>query len=335
MASMTDHPSIAVIIPTYNCEKYILEALASLERQTMLPHEVIVINDGSQDQTATLVADFSNDSKLNVTLINQSNRGIAAARNEGVRQVTSEFIAFLDGDDYFYPDFLEKTMAALISHPEFVLCFSDRHVIDEHGHLLRLDLDEPKFRKIAARRNADGSSTLIGNPLIPLASGNVIPIGNLVLRKTAFQRAGGFDSELRFVEDRPFLMRLSKDGVFGFIDEPLGIWRRYGNNVSGPGNAFKMNWYADFGLGKLQKDSDCLGLSPEEKEAVTRERALLSSRLLYSASSETRFSIYPVLALTLYREGRASFVTLAKCSVRYLWYRFLCIFRKAIPVGHK
>src|SRR5690348_12687996 len=155
---MDDGSTIAVVIPVYNCAQFVVEALRSLEAQTLLPQRVVVVDDGSTDGSGRVVSSYAEGSRLPIEIVTQTNRGIAAARNAGVGRCQEDLIAFLDGDDTFYPTFLERTADVLRRHPELLLCFPDRDVVDEAGNFMRRDLDDAQFRTIASERLPDGVS---------------------------------------------------------------------------------------------------------------------------------------------------------------------------------
>ncbi len=316
---MKGGPTVAVVIPVYNCAAYVEEALASIEAQTQAPDRVIIVDDGSTDGSADIVANFIARSALPFQLLRQANAGIAAARNAGVSRCHEDLIAFLDSDDTFYPAFLERASNVLAGHPELILCFMDRDVVDGAGNFIRRDLDHPDFRAMPVERYEDGTVVLADNPFITLAAGNLIPIG-LMLRRSAFQRVGGFDEIQRAVEDRAFLMRLAKIGKFGFIDEPLGIWRRHGDNTSGPKNAFKMLWYGDMALEKLEQEAAKWSINAEELNAIREERRRMAHRLLYTTSRGALVEFFPT-AIRLIREGRIGWPPALRGMLRYGWYR--------------
>ena len=99
-------PIVSVIVPVYNSEKYLTEALNSLEEQTFKNFEVIIVNDGSTDNSEKIIKDFVNKNS-NFKLINQKNMGPGYAKNTGIRYSKGKYIAFLDSDDFFAPNFLE------------------------------------------------------------------------------------------------------------------------------------------------------------------------------------------------------------------------------------
>lgn len=311
--------TVAVVIPVYNCAPYVEEALRSIEAQTRLPQRVVVVDDGSTDEGGRIVASYAARSMLPLEIVTQPNRGIAAARNAGIERCQEDLIAFLDGDDTFYPSFLARAGDALLHHPELLLCFLDRDVVDAGGTFMRRDLDDATFRAIGSRRLADGVSVLTKSPFVALIAGNVIPIG-LMIRRSAILGVHGFDEEMRFVEDKLFLMQLAKLGQFGFLDVPLGTWRRHGSNTSGSGNAVKMAFYDDLALQKLEQRAAQLGLTTDELAAIGRQRKKNSQRLMYVASNEASPEFFNMM-LKLIKEGRAPWLTMPKACLRYGWRR--------------
>jgi glycosyltransferase involved in cell wall biosynthesis len=125
-----------VVIPVFNRSKMIIEALDGVQSQTLRPSEVIVVDDGSTDATATSVeAWIAQHPQLNVTLIKSPNRGASAARNLGFskRRTTAEFVAFLDSDDLWPVDFLERTAHRLANNPDAPLAVADRNFVEVNG----------------------------------------------------------------------------------------------------------------------------------------------------------------------------------------------------------
>ena len=106
---------ISVVIPLYNLEKYIERAIYSVLNQTILPKEIIVVNDGSTDNGAEIVRNMQNPL---IHLINQPNQGVAVARNKGIEEAKGEFIAFLDGDDEWMENHLEVICQLIKNYPE-------------------------------------------------------------------------------------------------------------------------------------------------------------------------------------------------------------------------
>lgn len=316
---MDNADTVAVVIPVYNCAYYVEEALRSIEAQTRLPQRVVVVDDGSTDGSGRIVASFAARSKLPLEIVTQPNRGIAAARNAGIERCQEDLIAFLDGDDTFYPTFLARAGDALLRHPDLLLCFPDRDVVDEAGNFIRHDLDDLKFRAIGSKCLSDGVSIFTECPFLALVPGSLIPFG-LVVRRSAILEVRGFDEEMRAVEDKLFLMQLAKLGMLGFLDVPLATWRQHGTSTSGAANAFKNAFYDDLALEKLQQSATRLGLTTDELNAIRLQRGKNATRLLYAASNEARPEFFNV-ALKLIKEGRAPWSALPKACLRYGWRR--------------
>jgi glycosyltransferase involved in cell wall biosynthesis len=123
--------SVSVIIPTYNGTRFLPQAVESALGQTRPPQEVIVIDDGSTEDTAAALAPFHG----RVTYVRQPNRGVAAARNHGIRIATGRYICLLDHDDVCAPDRLEKQVGALHSEPSAIACFCGHWTFNDRGRL--------------------------------------------------------------------------------------------------------------------------------------------------------------------------------------------------------
>lgn len=155
-------PRISVIIPVYNCESYIGEALKSILNQSVQDVEIIVVNDGSTDGTLSVAEAFAEKDK-NIRIISQTNSGKpAVARNVGLRHAAGEYICFLDGDDLFLPGKLEKQLEIFRRFPELNLVFHDvRHLYEDNRHDLGSYLatpDSPSWRRTIWRQDKETST---------------------------------------------------------------------------------------------------------------------------------------------------------------------------------
>ena len=124
---------VTVIIPVYKVEKYIATAVASVVAQTYQNWELLIVDDGSPDASVAICQQFDD---ARIQIIHQANRGVSAARNTGIRHAQGEIIAFLDGDDVWLPQKLEKHLAHLESSPSVGVSFCRSAFIDESGGLL-------------------------------------------------------------------------------------------------------------------------------------------------------------------------------------------------------
>jgi glycosyltransferase involved in cell wall biosynthesis len=208
---------ISVIIPAYNVAEFVREAVESALAQTRRDLEVIVVDDGSSDGSADILSDLD-DPRLRV--IRETHGGSAAARNAGLRLATGELVAFLDADDRWAPQNLERQSAFLENHPEVDMTFGHSLVVDEEGRSLG-------FR----------SSTWTGPVgLSQLLRVNEIGNGScLLLRREALDRAGWFDVKLPACVDIDVWMRVAslRPNNVAAIPEVLTFYRRRSNQISG------------------------------------------------------------------------------------------------------
>ncbi|MEM7167639.1 MAG: glycosyltransferase family A protein [Planctomycetota bacterium] len=163
-------PAISILLPVYNGQQYLRESLASLSAQTLPPAEIVVIDDGSTDQSAAIAADFPG-----VTLIQQANAGAAAARNAGLTAATGNLIACLDADDLADPKRLELQAAAFDRDPDLDGCFT--HLAE----FLSPELPDDERAQLECKAEAAPGAC----------------IGTLMIRRDSFLRVGLLDPELR------------------------------------------------------------------------------------------------------------------------------------------
>ena len=190
-------PTVSVIVPVFNGEQFLGEALASAWAQSLAPLEVIVVDDGSTDGSAAIA------SRMNVRYISQANSGVSSARNAGLRVAQGQFVAFLDADDTWLPTKLERQVAALLDAEDagYALC---RHIatFEPVG-------EPPQWY----RGRADGVSEPSFTPSAWL------------VRRSTMSAVGDFDESLRIGEDTDWLLRARDAGV-GVVVVPEALLRR-------------------------------------------------------------------------------------------------------------
>jgi glycosyltransferase involved in cell wall biosynthesis len=238
---------VSVVIPAYNAEGFIAEALGGIAAQQALPREVIVVDDGSTDGTAQAVSNWvsTNASGLEVRLVRQANGGISSARNQGIRQANGEWIAFLDADDIWEPDHLQQLFAALNHAPGAVAAYgAGRLFIGDKIQELPYDefWDNPSKQFGSAIERT--SFFALGRSAFPrLIRGNFIKPSSLMVRASAIGSVGPFDESLGNAEDREFLARLLLAGSFVYCSIPITRYRWHDNNASQAKNAMRnMEW---------------------------------------------------------------------------------------------
>jgi len=204
-------PKASVIISTYNRASFLKDSLQSVVAQTYRDWELIVVDDGSTDDTAKVVSKYG--SRINY--IKKKNGGVSAARNTGIHVATGEFIAFLDDDDIWLSNYLEQQMKLMLQDPESDIVAGRCQVIDRNGKLL------PNVFKPSAEP--------IWTPTKLLTS--VMPVTSaVIIRKSAIERAGFFDETLKGDEDIHLYIRISVFARYRFNCEALVHYRKHGNN---------------------------------------------------------------------------------------------------------
>lgn len=199
---------IDVVVPAYNAERTLRAALDSVRAQTAPAHEILVIDDGSKDGTREIASAYASNGAPRVRLLTQANGGPSRARNWGVRESRAEFIAFLDADDAWEPTKLERQLEAFARKPEAVLCYTGLQNVTPTGE--RLEYVPPAPEGVLSTR------LRLGNP-------QIVP-SCVMVRREAFEKAGGFLLTLKGSEDWEFWVRLHQQGPFCAVDEPLTLY---------------------------------------------------------------------------------------------------------------
>jgi glycosyltransferase involved in cell wall biosynthesis len=229
--------SVTVVIPSFNSGRFIREAVDSALAQTVMPMEVIVIDDGSTDNTTEIIAAYAPDPR--VRYIRQKNAGQSTARNNGIRAAQGEFIALLDADDRWKPDKLEKQLGKF-SDDSIGVVFSGSQVFDEHG--------------VRSENRADESSC--ADMLQSLITGTAFIPSSVVVRKRCFDSCGLFDESLKKVEDREMWIRLAKRYRFSCTSDCLVDYRLHASALNmqtdGMEEAFHETLRRAFADGPLQ-----------------------------------------------------------------------------------
>ena len=197
---------IAVVIPAYNAARFLPRCLESVYAQTLKPEEVIVVDDGSTDNTAALATE------LGAKVIGRPNGGLSAARNTGIRGASCEWIALLDADDLWAPEKLERQAACV--RPDTVLVYTGIRIFDDHGVRKELPAEDAISAKRALRYR---------NPITP---------STVLVRRDAVLRDGGFREDIRACEDWEMWFRLRHVGEFEAISAALTDYYVYPQSLS-------------------------------------------------------------------------------------------------------
>jgi len=219
-------PLVSAVVPAYNAERYIAEAIDSALAQTYEPMEVIVVDDGSTDSTARKVAGYAGK----VRYVHQENAGCGPARNTGVAEAGGEFIAFLDADDLWLPEKTDMQMRLFESEPALGLVFTQKLYIDKDGNALE-GLDPQELPSPARLHcvEAGPKAFRVENGMFEALLTRCFFLSSMVIaRKNVLQAAGGCDAALRWAQDWDLWLRLAASGVvFGWLAMPLICRRRH------------------------------------------------------------------------------------------------------------
>lgn len=232
---MTTHslPSVAIVTPAYNAGRFLLQAIESVQRQTLKNYEHIIINDGSTDNTLD-VALSVDDMRITVRTIN--NNGVSFARNEGLRNCRAPYVLFLDADDILRPDALQHMVDVLEAHPQSPACFAQHVKIPEAGV-------DPSYEVQRPRRLLPRDKTLWHL----LAKNIIVNGGALCIRTEAARAVGGFKTDLKLGEDWEFWCRLALLGDYIPIQNLVAVDYRQtstGGNRQQRGSILKPNFTA-------------------------------------------------------------------------------------------
>lgn len=206
-------PKVSVIIPTYNRAKLVSDAIDSVLKQTYKDYEIIVVDDGSTDNTRESISKYHE----HIIYLRQPNQGPGAARNNGIKRSTGEFIAFLDSDDLWLPERLKMGVAMLETNKDVGLVYSNSYRLVDGKRMERTYFDNYK--------------PYGGFVFKQLYFQDFIPTTSVILRKECFTKLGLFDGGLPLCEDYDMWLRISSCFQLEYIDKALVLHRRHSCNL--------------------------------------------------------------------------------------------------------
>jgi phenylacetate-CoA ligase len=218
---------VSVIIPTYNAAQYIKDALESAFSQTYKNLEVIIIDDGSTDNTKTVIEQYAQHNTQNIHYIYQSNKGLSSARNTGIKASKGVYIAFLDSDDIWLPAKIECQMSAISESNSIGIIGCGGYFIGSNNRIMK------EFN----RENCSDKKDLLKR----LSFKNIVSGGSEALvKRECLDKAGLFDETLISAEDWDMWLRIAKFWDIRFVEKPLVKIRVRDDSMSAPTNAEKM-----------------------------------------------------------------------------------------------
>lgn len=206
-------PKVSVIIPTYNRASLIPRALDSVLSQTFKDYEIVVIDDGSVDNTQEVIKPYWDRIKY----VRQKNGGISAARNRGIQESTGKYIAFLDSDDYWAPEKLEIQAGILDQNPKIGIVYVRMPIVNEHGQILGMKPNGVSGKNFQELLRVWGD----------------LPTSSVMTRRECFDRLGMFDENLPPMEDIDMWIRIAHDYELHEIEgKTLAYYWRHDHQIT-------------------------------------------------------------------------------------------------------
>ena len=349
-AAVSSRPVVSVVIPAYNAGATLGDSLRSVLAQTLRPAQVIVVDDGSSDDTAAVAQGFGDP----VVLLRRANGGIARARNAALAVATGEFIALLDADDLCEPERLAVQVEYLRRNPRVLLCSSDFSAFDDSGELdrsycghyyTRCDVAHggPQARYQdkgeldisgclgPARTDEHRVHTLQGDVHDELMLGNFVHPPTVMFRREVLAMAGAFDPEIAIACEWEWFVRVAEHGPLGYIDRPLVRYRRSAGQISrSPLMALDSLRVA---LLLHQRDPR---LRQRDPATVRQQLGELSSHAAYAMAESRPATALRLLAVSAFRYHalqRSSASTFLRAVLPAPVIRFLRRLRRTHPAG--
>jgi alpha-1,3-rhamnosyltransferase len=208
--------TVSVVVPSYNHGRFIEATLRSIMKQTFEPAQLLVIDDGSSDDSPAIIERVLNDCPFPCELIARTNRGLCATLNEGFDRTRGDYFAYLGSDDLWLPDFLQARVSLLESRPQAVLAYGHAFFINEENEIIDCTADWANY--------VDGN---VRDMLLQTTA----PMSPTVLHRREALQQQWWNEESK-LEDYDLYLRLCADGEFAFDARVLSAWRRHGTNVS-------------------------------------------------------------------------------------------------------
>jgi glycosyltransferase involved in cell wall biosynthesis len=206
-------PRVSVVVPAYNCAAYLADTLRSVLAQTVTDFELVVVDDGSTDGTFEAARSFETDSRVRCHRLPHA--GVAAAKNACLRLSSAPLVAFLDGDDLWRPEKLERQLAALVADPDAGAVITRRSLL--HG----------------GTEKPDRATTLYAGDILPhVFRHNFICYSSVLIRRSVLEHVGGFDERLPISVDYDLWLRVATHYRFAVVDEDLVVYRTGHQNLS-------------------------------------------------------------------------------------------------------
>ena len=261
------NPLVSVIMPVYNGERYISEAIESVLSQTYQNLELIIVNDGSTDNSKTAIESYLQDPRIRY--FEQPNAGVAAARNTAIKESQGKLIGFLDQDDFWYINKLKIQIEYLERHKNISLVYSDYEVIDEINN---------KIENASDKADYDLSKC----DFVSLFIKNKIGILTVLTYKRCILSSGQFNQNLKGTDDYELWMKIALQYKLAYQPEVLAAYRSHGYNTSN--DKLKMLIFESMALDNIIKNYPC--------STKLLSRTIIRNRLFVIYKKIANFSLY-------------------------------------------
>jgi alpha-1,3-rhamnosyltransferase len=208
---------VSVVVPSYNHAPFVESTLRSIFRQTLAPSQLLVIDDGSTDDSPYLIDRLLRDCPFECELISRPNRGLCATLNEALLRTSGRYFAYLGSDDLWLPGFLSARVSMLEARATAVLGYGHAFLINEKNDIIDCTLDWAKYA------DGDARAMLLGDTIAPMSP-------TVLYRRADLERHGW--NERARLEDYELYLRLSAEGEFAFDSNILSAWRQHTTNTS-------------------------------------------------------------------------------------------------------
>lgn len=238
-------PEIFAFVPSYNHAPFIEKCLKSIINQTLPPKKLLVIDDGSKDDSPKIIEQVLRDCPFESELIVRENRGLCATLNEGFSCCNEEFFAYISSDDIWLPEFLESRAGILQKRPAAVLAYGYSYLIDAQDAIIDSTENWGEY--------ADGNAlSMLLYPIIPASA-------SVVYRRKALEKCAWNEDSI--LEDYELYLRLTALGEFALDEKILSAWRIHGSNTSADFPLMMNEW-----LAAQRRVKNEIGLSQAELE---------------------------------------------------------------------
>lgn len=295
---------VSIVIPCFNQSHFLKDAIESIQHQTYQNFEIIVVNDGSTDETSFVAKSFAN-----VILLEQSNQGLATSRNNGLKKCRGEFVVFLDSDDTLLPNALEIGVNSLKSNPNCVFVSGLCQLVDENG--------EPRFTIQPTPFSDDFYESLLRSNFIWSPS-------NVLYRRDLFEKISPFDANLNPTADYELYLRIARQFPVFHHSQIVTNYRQHQTSMS---KKYKM--MLDYVLEVYEQQQEFIKYNPAYRTAlkygVSSFKAMYLERIYYQCSQAAKKGEF-VKAFNL-----ALILLSYPLKMPALFYRLVCIKLKLSP----